>query len=200
MSLAAPPENDPEGKTPPEARPPGGRGAGPFGFLLVALVAVFSIFGVVRPFVAEPFGITTGSMDPTLRAGDSVLAIKFAYRLAEPERGDVVLFEAPGEAGDGAGDGAPTIKRVVGVAGDTVAVRDGVLFVNGDKVRENYVDYELTDSTFFGPAQVPEGHVYVMGDNRSNSLDSRSYGPVPEGGLLGEVSLRLWPLDRAGTL
>lgn len=164
---------------------------GPLGFLLVALLAVFFTFGFVRPFVAEPFGITTDSMDPTLRAGDSVLATKFAYRLAEPRRGDVVLFEAPG-------DDAPTIKRVVGIPGDTVAVRDGVLFVNGEKTREDYVDYNLTDSSFFGPTNVPEGRVFVMGDNRSNSLDSRSYGPVPEKDLLGEVSLRVWPLNRAG--
>jgi signal peptidase I len=128
-------------------------------------------------------------MEPTLKAGDSVLATKFAYRFAEPERGDLVLFEAPA-------DGAPTIKRVVGVPGDKIAVRDGVLFVNGEKTREDYVDYNLTDSTFFGPTDVPEGHVYVMGDNRSNSLDSRSYGPVPEADLLGEIPLRAWPLDR----
>lgn len=191
MSLAPTPESDQTAETAPEALPPEERGAGPFGFLLVALVAAFLIFGFVRPFVAEPFGITTDSMDPTLRAGDSVLAVKFVYRLGEPRRGDVVLFEAPN-------DGAPTIKRVVGLPGDTVAVRDGVLFVNGEKKWEGYVDYGLTDSTFLGPAHVPEGHVYLMGDNRVNSLDSRSYGPVPEADLLGRVLLRVWPLDRAG--
>ena len=191
MSLASTPERDQRAGTDPEPPPPEERGAGPFGFLLVALVAVFLVFGFVRPFVAEPFGITTDSMDPTLRAGDSVLAAKFAYRLGEPRRGDVVLFEAPG-------DGAPTIKRVVGIPGDTVAVRDGVLFVNGEKKWEGYVDYGLTDSTFLAPTDVPEGHVYLMGDNRVNSLDSRSYGPVPEADLLGKVPLRVWPLDRAG--
>lgn len=191
MSLVPTPERDQTAETEPESHPPEERGAGPLGFLLVALAAVFLVFGFVRPFVAEPFGITTDSMDPTLRAGDSVLAAKFAYRLAEPRRGDVVLFEAPN-------DGAPTIKRVVGIPGDTVAVRDGVLFVNGEKRWEGYVDYGLTDSTFLGPTDVPEGHVYLMGDNRANSLDSRSYGPVPEADLLGRVPLRLWPLDRAG--
>ena len=194
MSLVAPPENRPEGGAAsggPEPSPEGG--TSPFGFLLFVLAALFLVFGVARPFVAEPFAITTGSMDPTLKVGDSALATKFAYRLTEPERGDVVLFEAPE-------DGAPTIKRVVGISGDTVAVRDGVLFVNGEKTREDYVDYGLTDATFFGPTDVPEGHVYVMGDNRSNSLDSRSYGPVPETDLLGEISLRIWPLERAGTL
>ena len=194
MSLVAPPESRPEdgaASRGPQPSPEGG--TSPFGFLLFFLVALFLVFGVARPFVAEPFAITTGSMDPTLRVGDSALATKFAYRLTEPERGDVVLFEAPE-------DGAPTIKRVVGISGDTVAVRDGVLFVNGEKTREDYVDYGLTDATFFGPTDVPKGHVYVMGDNRSNSLDSRSYGPVPETDLLGEVSLRIWPLGRAGDL
>lgn len=174
-------------------KPASDGGTGPFEFLLFVLVALLLVFGVVRPFVAEPFAITTASMDPTLKAGDSVLATKFAYRFAEPERGDLALFEAPA-------DGAPTIKRIVGVAGDKIAVRDGVLFVNGEKTTEGYVDYNLTDSTFFGPTYVPEGHVYVMGDNRSNSLDSRSYGPVPEADLLGEVSLRAWPLNRAGVV
>ena len=188
MNLA--PETDLQ--TQQRTDPPEDRGTGPFGFLLVALLAVFLVFGVVRPFVAEPFGITTDSMDPTLRAGDSVLATKFAYRFFEPERGDVVLFEGP--------DGAPAIKRVVGVGGDTVAVRDGVLFVNGEKTREAYVDYNLTDSTFLGRTRVPEGSFYLMGDNRANSLDSRAYGPVPESDLLGEVSLRVWPLDRIGTV
>lgn len=192
MSLTLPPGRDLEAKKGPEARPSEDRGAGPFGFLLVALVGVFLIFGVIRPFVAEPFGITTDSMDPTLRSGDSVLATKFAYRVWEPERGDVVLFEGP--------DGAPTIKRVVGLGGDEIAVRDGVLFVNGEKTREAYVDYNLTDSTFLGPTRVPEGRFYLMGDNRVNSLDSRSYGPVSEGDVLGEVSLRIWPLSRAGTI
>jgi signal peptidase I len=186
------PERDLEVNTEPKATAPDEQGTGPFGFLLVALLAVFLIFGVVRPFVAEPFGITADSMDPTLRAGDSVLATKFAYRVSEPERGDVVLFEGP--------DGAPTIKRIVGVGGDKIAVRDGVLFVNGEKIRESYVDYNLTDSTFLGPTDVPEGYVYLMGDNRVNSLDSRSYGPVPEADLRGEVSLRIWPLGRAGVV
>ena len=182
-----------EGTDGEEGRQTAEDGVGPFGFLLFVVLALLLVFGVVRPFVAEPLAITTASMDPTLQAGDSVLATKFAYRFAEPERGDIILFEAPA-------DGAPTIKRVVGVAGDTVAVRDGVLFVNGEKTREGYVDYNLTDSTFFGPTDVPEGSVYVMGDNRSNSLDSRSYGPVPEEDVIGAIDLRIWPPGRVGTV
>ncbi|MBA2442075.1 MAG: signal peptidase I [Rubrobacter sp.] len=148
------------------------------------------MFGVVRPFVLELYLITSESMSPTLQAGDRVLAFKAAYRFTEPERGDLAVFRN-GESG-----GESTIKRVVDLQGDTVAIRDGALFVNGEPRREPYVDYRLTDGNFFGPATVPEGHVFVMGDNRSNSLDSRFLGPIPEGDLLGEASFLLWPPDR----
>lgn len=163
-----------------------------FDLLLVMVLVFVFIFGVVRPFVAEVFHIPSESMSPTLQAGDSVLALKFAYRLEDPEHGDLALFEGPG--------GEISIKRVVGVPGDEVSVYDGMLRVNGEPQREPYVDYELTDSTFFGPERVPAGHVFVMGDNRSNSLDSRTSGPVPEEDLLGRVILRVAPLDRVSIL
>lgn len=150
------------------------------------------MFGFVRPFVAEAFRIPSESMAPTLQAGDSVLVNKFVYRFTAPERGDVVLFQ---DAEDRA-----TIKRVVGLPGDRVAVWDGVLRVNTEPRREPYVDYALADSTFFGPEEVPEGHVFVMGDNRTNSEDSRTFGPVPEEDLRGKVVFRLWPPGRAGVL
>lgn len=168
---------------------PEGEGRGLLEFALILALCVVLMFGVVRPFVAEVFRIPSESMSPTLEAGDSVLTLKFAYRLAEPERGDLAVFDGP--------DGA-TIKRVVGLPGDTVGVRDGVLVVNGKPKREPYVDYNLTDSSFFGPEKVPEGHFFVMGDNRSNSRDSRAFGPVPEEDLTGEVLLRVAPLDRIG--
>lgn len=177
----------------PDAASPGPPGTGRVGRGLLALVLSFVVvFGFVRPFVVEPFYVSSGSMSQTLRSGDSVLAAKFAYRLAEPRRDALVVFEDPTDAN------RVLMKRVVGVAGDTVGVRDGVLYVNGERKREPYVDHRLTDSTFFGPVRVPEGHVFVMGDNRSNSKDSRSFGAVPEEDLLGEVFVRFWPPGRAG--
>lgn len=167
----------------------GGEGRGLLEFALILFLCVVLMFGVVRPFVAEVFRIPSESMSPTLEVGDSVLAAKFAYRVADPERGDLAVFNGP--------DGT-TIKRVVALPGDTVAVRDGVLVVNGEPKREPYVDYNLTDSSFFGPERVPAGHVFVMGDNRSNSRDSRAFGPVPEEDLTGKVLLRVSPLDRIG--
>ena len=151
------------------------------------------MFGVVRPFVAEAFLIPSESMAPTLEPGDSILVNKFVYRFSEPERGDLIAFESPE-------DGNINIKRVVGVAGNEVEVYDGVLLVNGETHREPYVEHQLIDSTFFGPQEVPADQVFVMGDNRSNSVDSRSFGAVPEGDVLGEVSARFWPPRRAALL
>lgn len=183
---------------PEDARGPGGRAARPgsrgtvLELLLVMFLVFAFMFGVVRPFVAEVFRIPSESMSPTLQVDDNVLALKFAYRLEAPERGDLALFEGP--------DGEIAIKRVVGLPGDEVSVYDGVLRVNGQPRREPYVDYERIDSTFFGPEKVPAGHVFVMGDNRANSLDSRNFGPVPKEDLLGRVLLRVSPLDRVGVL
>lgn len=160
------------------------RGASPPEFALIALVCLGVVFGVVRPFVAEVLFIPSGSMAPTLGAGDHVLAEKLAYRISEPRREDLAVFEA---------DGTLNVKRIVGIAGDEVEIRDGVLHVNGEPRREPYVDHGRNDGNFFGPEKVPEGHVFVMGDNRQNSLDSRFLGPISEERLVGEVRLRLWP-------
>lgn len=123
-----------------------------------------------------------------------MLVNKFVYRFTGPAWGDLVLFEEPA-SGD-----KIAIKRVVGLPGDKVAVWDGVLFVNGERRPEPYINYQSTDSAFFGPEKVPEDHVFVMGDNRNNSLDSRFFGAVPEEKVLGKVSLRLWPPYRIETM
>jgi signal peptidase I len=164
-------------------------------FVLILSVCLVFTFAVVRPLVVEAFYIssdskTPESMAPTLQAGDHVLVARFIYRFADPHRGDIVVFKGYGSGNE------TVIKRVVGVAGDTVEIRDGVLYVNGERQKEPYVNYRLTNANFFGPQRVPEGRVFVMGDNRSNSRDSRSFGPVPEEGLLGRVLLRFWPLQR----
>ena len=168
-----------------------GKGVAAIDLMVVLALCVIFVFGVVRPFFVEPFFIPSESMAPTLNPGDRVLAAKSVYFFAEPARGDLAVFD------DGSG---AVIKRVVGLAGDVISVEDGVLVVNGEPRREPYVDYRLADSSFFGPVTVPEGHVFVMGDNRSNSRDSRTLGPVSEGDLIGRAVLRFWPLERAGSL
>lgn len=174
----------------PSPKPPKGGEAGLPDLLLIALLCLVFMFGVVRPFVVEPFYVPSESMSPTMEAGDRVVAAKFAYRLGKAERGDIVVFEGSGSRG------GPTMKRLVGLPGDTIAIENGVLYVNGERRQEPYVDYRLSDGNFFGPARVPGGHVFVMGDNRPDSRDSRFFGPVPEEDLLGRVVLRFWPLNR----
>ena len=170
------------------------KGGGVVEFLVILLVSFALVFGFVRPFVVEAFYIPSESMVPTLRIGDRVLVNKFIYRFAQPERGDIIVFESV------EGGGEDLIKRVVGVPGDKISVRGGRLLVNGERQREPYVYKKYPDRSSSAPATVPEDHVFVMGDNRANSRDSRYFGTVPERKIEGEASLRFWPPDRIGGL
>jgi signal peptidase I len=163
-------------------------------FLIILLVSFVLVFGFVRPFVVEAFWIPSASMVPTLKYGDRVLVNKFIYRFTEPERGDVVVFKSVQD------DQQDLIKRVVGVPGDKISVRGGRLFVNDELQREPYVNKKMPDRSFAAPTTVPENHVFVMGDNRANSQDSRVFGPVPKENIEGEAFLRFWPPGRIGLL
>src|SRR5919202_6445715 len=156
-------------------------------FLIILLVTFALVFGFVRPFVVEAFYIPSESMVPTLEISDRVFVNKFIYRFHEPERGDIVVFRSA-EGGE-----EDLIKRVVGVPGDQVEVRDGALFVNGERQEEPYVNREFPDDSFYGPTTVPQGKVFVMGDNRSNSRDSRFFGPLPIENIEGEAFVIFWP-------
>lgn len=139
-----------------------------------------------RLLAVEPLHVDSVSMAPTLQAGDRVLVEKISLRFAAPSRGDIVVFEH--ELGAGL-----AVKRVVGLAGDEVGLEDGVLVVNGEPADERYVDLARVEGVYFGPVEVPEGTVFVMGDNRAESIDSRTYGAVPLSDLAGRVVLRRLP-------
>ncbi len=177
-----------------ESRPAPKKGGGAIEYLVILLVSFALVFGFVRPFVMEAFWIPSGSMIPTLEIGDRVLVNKFIYRFREPERGDVVVFRSVDNNGE------DLIKRVVGLPGDKVAVRGGRLFLNGEPQKEPYTNKKLPDRSFFEKTTVPKGHVFVMGDNRGNSADSRVFGPLPKKNIEGEAFLRFWPPDRIGLL
>ena len=145
---------------------------------------------VVKVFVVEPFRIPSQSMAPTLRPGDQTLVNKLSGKT--PHRGDLVAFHAPRT-------GEILLKRVVAVGGDTVGLEDGVLVVDGRKVREPYADPKAIDSVYFGPVKVRPGTMFVMGDNRANSDDSRDFGAVPTGRIIGRAVARVWPPARWGT-
>jgi len=166
----------------------------PLDFLLQLLVILALVFGVVKPFVMEAFWIPSGSMIPTLEIGDRVLVNKFIYRFMEPKRGDIIVFRSVDNSKE------DLIKRVVGVPGDKIAVRGGKLFMNGKPQKEPYTNKKLPDRSFYAKTTVPKNHVFVMGDNRANSADSRVFGALPEKNIEGEAFLRFWPPDRIGLL
>ena len=159
--------------------------------VLTVAIAVVVLLVVVKVFVAEPFRIPSQSMAPTLRPGDQTLVNKLSGKT--PHRGDLVAFHAPRT-------GEILLKRVVAVGGDTVGLEDGVLVVDGRKVREPYADPDAIDSVYFGPVRVRAGTVFVMGDNRANSDDSRDFGAVPTDRIIGRAVARVWPPSRWGSL
>ena len=148
---------------------------------LLALVGLLALV-LLRTYVLEPIRVTSDSMSPTLNKGAVVLVQKLDRT---PERGDLVTFDSPL-------DGERNVKRVVGVGGDVVDIRDAVLHVNGRDVQEAYVDLASIDALYYGPVTVPDDAVLVMGDRRAGSIDSRSFGPIPLEELTGVVLVRLW--------
>jgi signal peptidase I len=140
---------------------------------------------VLAVLVAEPFTVRSSSMAPTLHTGDQILAERLTPRFGQLERGDLIVFRAPATR-------ALMVKRVVALAGDRVGLADGRLVVNGQRQSEDYVDLASVDSVYFGPEVVPAGSVFVLGDDRADSVDSRDYGPVPLDRVLGRVLWRLW--------
>ena len=150
----------------------------------IAAVLTAAVVVGLRVVVAEPVRVDGRSMSPTLKQGDVVMVNK---RDRDPERGDLVTLRSPQ-------DGERVLKRVVGLAGDVVDIRDAILFVNDVEVPEPYVDHESIDALYYGPVTVVSGSVLVMGDTRAGSIDSRIYGDVPLGNITGTVVVRIWPL------
>lgn len=161
--------------------------------ILETIVLTLIIFFVVQNFVAQPYQIVGVSMEPTLENGQYVLVDKISPHFSDYKRGDVVVLQPPPGV-DENGSNVPFIKRVVGVGGDTVEVKDGAVWVNGAKLNEPYVyTGEETDPlTSQSVWQVPPGYLFVMGDHREESEDSRLFGPIPESTVIGRAWLRYW--------
>ncbi len=159
----------------------------------LALLLVIAAAGafVIRTFVVEPFLIPSASMEDTLRIGDGVLVNRFVYRFEAPRPGDIVVFASSSDSS------TDLIKRVVAVGGQTVDVRDGVVYVDGRRMVEPYVNRRYPDHfDSDAPVKVPPGTVFVMGDNRANSADSRYIGPQPVSAIVGRAFAIYWPLSR----
>lgn len=152
--------------------------------LLVVGIVLLVLCFVGRVFVAQPVVVHGDSMAPTLADGAVLVVDRLSYRFTEPAVGDVVVAAVP-EQGE-------VVKRVVAVAGDSVGLEDGVLVRNGALVAEPYIDPTQMKGTYWGPIVVPDGQVFLLGDHRFTSLDSRHYGPVSIDAIEGRVRLHLW--------
>jgi len=173
-------------------------------WVLVVAGALLVAF-VIQLTSLQAFSIPSESMLPTLHKGDRVLVNKWSYRLHDIHRGDVVVFSRPAEVTDPTID--DLIKRVVGLPGERITISEGRVSVNGEVLTEGYLpDGTMTEPTGpitcppSHPCVVPEGALWVMGDNRGNSHDSRFFGTIPQSTVVGRAALRIWPLDRFDAL
>jgi len=167
--------------------------------LVETVVLTIVIFLVIQTLVAQPYKVEQHSMETTLLPDQYVLVDKLTPRFNDYGRGDVVVFEPPTEF---RGDGTPFIKRIIGLPGDRVAIHDGAVYVDEVRLEEPYVrDDERTEAN--GPASswvIAPGDLFVLGDNRENSSDSRVFGPVRRDSVVGRAWLRYWPLNAFGVL
>jgi signal peptidase I len=179
-------------------RPASGRARGhvlraAWEFLHDLSVAVLFCFFLIA-FVVQAFRVQGTSMEPLLLDGERIVVNKFVYRFRPIARGDVVVFWYPRDPA------VSFIKRVVGLPGDVVELRDGQLLVNGVAVRESYLPEGFQDGDSYPPTEVRKGYYFVLGDHRRSSNDSRSWGEVPERYIYGRAAFRFWPLDRLGPI
>jgi signal peptidase I len=158
---------------------------------VVIIGGAFLVAFVVKTFLIQAFFIPSGSMLPTLHEDDRVLVNKLSYDLHDVHRGDLVVFERP--ENEAAGQIKDLIKRVVGLPGERIESRDGAVYIDGDLLEEPYLA-DGAETTGLEPQTVPEGHVFVMGDNRGDSMDSRVFHAIDEDLIVGRAFVRVWPL------
>lgn len=177
---------------------------------LVTIGAAIAVVLVFEAEIAKPYRIPSSSMEPALHCAapaqgcrgnldDRVIALRLAYDFESPTRGQMVVFKTPPAASKcGSADGGTTfVKRLIGLPGDRVHERDGFVFINGKPLDEPYVAPADRDHES-GSWSVPRGRYFFLGDNRSNSCDSRVWGTVPREDLIGPVVFRYWPFGRIG--
>ena len=159
-----------------------------------SLFIAFILSMIIKVTVVEAFVVPTGSMEPTIAVGDRFFSNKLVYYFRSPKEGEIVIFTPPDQATSNGS--IPFVKRVIGVPGDWVEVKDGKVFVNHREIDEKYVKenpkYQLAAT------QVPRDALFVLGDNRNNSYDSHVWGFVPLQNIKAKALFRFWPLTRLG--
>jgi len=149
------------------------------------LIAIF-----ITLFLAQATQVYGQSMEPNLHAGQRLIIEKISYHLHPPRRGDIIVLRLSSQRGNF------LIKRVVGLPGETIAIHDQQVFINGQPLKEPYLSQPIRYS--MPPRRIPEDSVFVLGDNRDFSNDSHSFGPVPLSNVIGRAWIRYWPPDQVG--
>jgi signal peptidase I len=165
--------------------------------ILVIFVCAIILAALIKSFIIDSRVIPTTSMVPTIEVGDRVIMWRLAYTFNnEPQRGDIIVFTPPAELNET----SDLIKRVIGLPGETVEVKDGYVYINGEALEEDYLKEQPTYT--YGPVTVPEDSYFIMGDNRNVSVDSHMWlNPfLSEDEIKGKVIFRYWPLSRIGGL
>lgn len=160
-----------------------------FEILAVVLISIYIIYG----FIAQPFLVQGASMEPNFSSGDYLLVDEATYRFREPERGEVIVFRNPSNTSEF------FIKRIVGLPGEEVVINDNDVAIDGEQIDEVYLR-GVTNVEGQYIFQLDEDEFFVMGDNRPQSFDSRSWGPLGDGLIIGVVRLRFWPPAAFGSL
>ena len=172
---------------------------------VIILMAVLLCTVLLRTYVVQSFSIPSLSMAPSLEVGDRIIVNKLSYRLHDVHRGDIVVFARPPLEDQAYAD---LVKRVIGLPGETISSTDGYIYIDGKRLSEPWLPPSTQKSTTAlpgdahpqfnmpGPVKIPAGEYYVMGDNRTNSEDSRFFGPIPRSLIVGRAVAVVWPVSR----
>jgi signal peptidase I len=167
-----------------------GRLSGWFRDILETILPALLIVLVVNVFLAQATRVEGQSMEPNLHNNERLIIEKISYRFHPPRRGDIVVIRMPNRHSD------PLIKRVVGLPGETIEIRDGHVYINGQMLNEPYLEQLTYGDT--GPHVIAPGYIFVLGDNRGASNDSRSFGEVTISSIVGHAWFRYWPMNEIG--
>lgn len=167
--------------------------------LVETVVMAMAVFVIIYLFLFQPHQVRGNSMYPNFHDGEYILTDKITYRLKNPQRGDIIIFQAPQNKEN------DYIKRIVGLPGDNLKIESGRIFINNNLLEEYYLpsDFLTQGGNFFKVGEnviIPEGQYFVLGDNRSHSSDSREWGLVPKANIVGKAWLRYWPANQFGII
>ncbi len=204
---AGPGENPGPGPGPePEASPATANRSARWAWELGTVVVVAVVIAILlRTFVIATYSIPSGSMEPTLQIGDRIVVDKLSYDFHGVDRGNIIVFSTPPNEDCAGPPVADLVKRVIGLPGETISLSGGNVYINGKLLDQSWLPASEQGKTYPGPSgagyalhhpfRVPQGDVFVMGDNRMLSCDSRYWGPIKESTIVGKVDVRIWPLS-----